>query len=336
MIAITGGGTGGHLSIASAFCTQLNAQGISPIFVGSSNGQDKAWFEGDKRFKLTIFLPSVTITNKKFFAKINAVFHLAFLVLKMAKFIKTQKISKIICVGGYSAAPLSLACVFSGAKLYIHEQNFVIGRLNKLLSPFATKIFNSFGKNSYAYPVKDEFFTHSRLRSERVKTIFFLGGSKGALAINRLALDLASFLKDENIQIIHQCGNANLEATKKAYADLGIKADVFGFCDNLALKMKTADLAIARAGAGSLFELCANLLPCIFVPYPYAANNHQLKNAQSLKEKNLCFVQEESKINLEEIKQIILSDNSKISNGLQGFVSKFGAKNIIDTILQNF
>lgn len=296
MIAITGGGTGGHLAIARCIAQSARKQGIECIYIGSQNGQDKAWFENDTLFSQKYFLNSSGVVNKKGFAKINALFCILKLATNAKNILKKHEIKLVFSVGGYSSAPASFGAILANIPLFIHEQNSKIGSLNSLLRPFCKAFFTAFKdqlnkKNTFycPYPINEIFLKNARIRKE-LKNIIFLGGSGGASFINDLAIEHALYFKQHNIHIIHQCGKNDYEKCKLAYKNLNIEVELFDFDKNIIEKIKKADLAISRSGASFLFELSANALPSIFIPYPYAAKNHQYFNALYLKEQNLCQI----------------------------------------------
>ncbi len=277
-IVITGGGTGGHLKVADAFIENLYKKGIEIIYIGSSNGQDKAWFENDKRISQKYFFDTKGVVNKKFIGKILSLLNIFSKTLECLKIYSKNDIKKVISVGGYSAAAGSFAGILKpSCNLYIHEQNSKMGTLNKLTSKAAKYVFSSYDENSLVkdYPVDEMFFENARIRQE-VKTIAFLGGSQGAVAINDFALKVASKLDKMGIKIIHQAGKTDYERVKKEYENLGIKADVFDFTKDIISKMKEADFSVSRAGASTLWETVANALPTFFIPYPYAAAQKDL------------------------------------------------------------
>lgn len=336
-IAITGGGTGGHLAIAKAIKEELNSRGIKPLFVGSTQGQDKAWFEKDEGFAEKIFLDSKGVVNKRAFSKLFTLLGVIKNIFVCINLIKTKKIDAVFSVGGYSAAPLVLAAIICGTKLYIHEQNAVQGALNKISSPFAKIVFSSFLDSSPVrdYPVSQKCFELARNRSE-LKSIIFLGGSQGAAKINELALELAPILKSKNINIIHQCGQKNLQEMEQKYRELGIEADLFGFSDKLQEKIEKADFAVARSGAGTLFELAAHRLPAFFIPYPYAAGNHQEFNAKYLADRGAAYYKNQNEVAKEDILKIIEDPKllEKTSLALGDILHPNAAKQIVDYILQ--
>jgi len=338
MIVICGGGTGGHLAIARSFCEELNRRDIKPIFIGSTSGQDKFWFENDENFLQKFFLPSSGVVNKRGFAKLKSLTNIVNLALKCRKIFKQNGVKAVISVGGYSAAPAAIAAIISKVPLFIHEQNAVIGKLNKILRPYAKGFFSSYDEASpYPYPVAKKFFDSARVREE-LKTILFLGGSQGAKAINELAINLAPYLKEKGINIIHQCGKNGFDELKKRYDELGFNEtnlEIFEFSKEIENKMSKADLAISRAGASSLWELCANALPAIFVPFPYAAGDHQYHNAKFLLQKDIAKIclQNGNSVDSDEILKLIGGfDIHASSQALSTMIGKNGAKQIIDKI----
>ncbi|MEY4504989.1 MAG: undecaprenyldiphospho-muramoylpentapeptide beta-N-acetylglucosaminyltransferase [Pseudomonadota bacterium] len=334
MIAITGGGTGGHLSIAKAVKEALNELGVKPIFIGSVNGQDRSWFENDNGFSKAFFLNSGGVVNQKGFGKFRALGKIASCAISARKVLQENGVKNILSVGGYSAAP----CVFAsiGKNLFIHEQNATIGSLNKLARPYAKGFFCSFDKNAdyNGYPVSKIYFENARVRSD-IKTVIFLGGSQGALAINSFALSIAKDLQNLGIKIIHQCGIKHEEAIKAEYQKLEIDADVFGFSKELVQKIASSDFAVARAGAGTLFELAANGLPSLFVPYPYAACNHQYYNAKFLADRNLAHVCLQDELEKSKFLDLLTKDFSGISKNLISVNAKDAAMQIAKRLLCN-
>ena len=322
--------------IAKAIKEELNARGIKPIFIGSSNGQDKSWFEHDDGFCEKIFLNTGGVVNKKGFAKLSSLVNIAKNGSMCMGIIKEKGIKKVLSVGGYSAAPLVFASILSKTELFIHEQNAVVGKLNSIAKPFAKEFFSSFleGSSCKNYPVSRQFFDKARVR-KKVEKIIFLGGSQGAVAINNLALKIAPELADMGISIIHQTGVKDFERVTKAYQEACIKAEVFPFSNEIIKYISQADFALSRAGASALFELAANALPTFFVPYPYSAANHQEYNARYLSDKNLAYYANEADLDADAILGIIKNaDIAQISKNLKGFLASDGARCMVDRILR--
>jgi len=295
------------------------------VYVGSSLGQDKKWFENDGDFFKRYFLQTRGVVNQNIFGKIGSLYLLAKAFLKCRQIIKELQPKVIFSVGGFSAAPMAYAARWMSIPLVIHEQNAHIGRLNQSLKPYANHFISSYLQESpiSAYPIKSEFFTKQRVRNQ-VKCILFLGGSQGAVAINQLALSLAPKLSQQGIKIIHQTGEGNLEEVSSQYKKLGIEAKVFDYSDKISSYMNEADLAISRAGASSLWELSANGLPAIYIPYPYAANDHQYHNAQFLLDQEVAWIMRQEAIDEAEILSITQEDMSNKSTKLMSLVEQNG------------
>lgn len=334
-IVITGGGTGGHLKVAQVFMNEFYKRGYKPIYIGSKNGQDKQWFEQERKLQKALFLDSKGVVNKNFWGKIKALFQIFKLSLYCNEIFDKLKVTKVISVGGYSAAPATFGAIMtSGCKLYIHEQNSRMGKLNALTSHFATEVFSSYDINSRVrdYPVDTKFFDEARIRKS-VKTIIFLGGSQGAKSINNFALKVASQLTSMGISIIHQTGKEDFMRVSQKYHALNIQADVFDFCNNIEQKMAKADFAVSRSGASTLWELSANALPTLFIPFPYAAQNHQYYNAEFLVNKGLAFIKTESDLSQDFFFDCLKKDLTQMSKGLAESIMSDSIEVIVDIIL---
>ncbi|PAF50995.1 hypothetical protein BKH43_03380 [Helicobacter sp. 13S00401-1] len=344
-ICIAGGGTGGHLSIVKALALACRRLGIKCIYIGSTIGQDRAWFgEGSKDnrlFSKAYFLDSKPVVGRNIIIKLLNLLFILKASLRARKILKKENVTHVISVGGFSSAPASFGAFMYKCPLFLHEQNSILGQANGVLAKKALRIFSSFPLNvpdliETSYPVKVEFFQSARVRTD-IKTILFLGGSQGARAINNLALRLAPLLDSKGIKILHQTGKLEYEKIKDAYSDLGIKAEVFDFRSDMPDLMASSDFAISRSGASTLWELSANGLPALFVPYPYAAKNHQFFNAKFLESKNLALLYTESELAeksedsiLEEIFNFPLKE---VSEGLQGLIKSEGAEEIVEKML---
>ena len=336
-VIVTGGGTGGHLKVADAFIEEFHKRGINVIFIGSSNGQDKAWIENDKRLKKAIFLDTRGVVNKNSFGKVTSLLNIFSKTIYCLNLYSKYNIKMVISVGGFSAAAATFASILKfGCKLYIHEQNSKMGKLNEITSKFATDIFSSFDENSLVkdYPVAKEFFETARVR-DKIKMIAFFGGSQGAICINDFALKVAPRLNEMGIKIIHQTGKNDFKRVLEEYKKLNISADIFDFSKDIPFKMSSADFAVSRAGASTLWELCANSLPTFFIPFKFAAGDHQYFNAKFLFDKGLCFLKREEELNEEDFFNAINSDIHKISIELISSINSNAISLITNIILEN-
>lgn len=324
-VCITGGGTGGHLAVAASLAKAAQKKELTTLYIGSTSGQDRRYFENSSLFEKSYFLDTQGVVNKKGLYKFKALYAIFKAFLQARKLLQEHRIDLLFSVGGFSAAPASFAALSLGIPLFIHEQNAKTGRLNALLQPFAKTFFSSYDPASpiRSYPVDDIFFQKRRIR-ENIKTVIFLGGSQGARFINNLALNIAKELNDKGIKIIHQAGERDYEWVKQRYAELGIDVDLVGFTTKLPDLMQRSDLAVSRSGASTLWELTAASLPALFIPYPYAAGDHQYYNAKHLIKNNLAWLARQE----DDPKTLLLSildDNLKEKSEKLASLTKPGA-----------
>ncbi|QOP40532.1 undecaprenyldiphospho-muramoylpentapeptide beta-N-acetylglucosaminyltransferase [Sulfurimonas marina] len=294
-ICITGGGTGGHLMVAEALVEAVVNDGDEAIFIGSNKGQDQKYFGEHSEFSHVYFLETTGVVNQRGLGKIKALYKVFKAFLEARKILKEHKIEATYSVGGFSAAAASFATLSLFKPLFIHEQNAKTGRLNGLLKPFAKRFISGYEKDSkiQGYPVKEVFVKTARVRTE-LNTIIFLGGSHGARAINDLALSVAWKLKKQGIKIIHQAGESDLQRVEEEYKKLGIDdVELYGFTKELPTLIEKADMAVSRAGASTLWELSTNGCPAFYIPYPYAAGDHQYYNAKFIVDNDLGWCERE-------------------------------------------
>ncbi len=329
-VVITGGGTGGHLSIASALLQVLHTNKVEVIYVGSTSGQDSMWFAEETRLQSAHFFETGGVVNKKGLAKVIALFKILKALFASRKLLNASAVDAVISVGGFSAAPASLAALSLKIPLFIHEQNAVTGKLNALLKPYATAFFSSYDVDSpvKGYPVNRVLFQTARVREE-IQTVIFLGGSQGAEFINDLALKIAPQLLERGIHIIHQAGERDYERLKTAYAAQHLHVELYGFTKELPQLLQRSDLAISRAGASTLWELCANGLPACYIPYPYAAGDHQYYNATFLADQNLAWCYRQGDGIDEKILALLHEDIAPMSRGLMALGEPDASEKII-------
>ena len=314
-LCITGGGTGGHLMIAQALVEAATQRGHEVIFIGSTHGQDQKYFAKDSAFSDVYFLETTGVVNQRGFGKFKALYKIFKAFFTSRNLLKKHNIQATYSVGGFSAAPASFATLSKKIPLFIHEQNAVEGRLNSLLKPYATRFISAYDSTSpvKGYPVKQIFSDTARVR-DSLKNIIFLGGSHGAKAINDLALSVATELQKRGIHIIHQAGEADFERVQKEYKALKVDVELYSFTKEIPSLIQKADLSISRAGASTLWELTTNGCPAFYIPYPYAAGDHQYHNAKFIVDNNLGWCEREAEdlsTKLLEILEVNLENKSE-------------------------
>jgi len=292
------------LMIAESLVEAAVSEGHEVIFIGSTKGQDRKYFESYSAFYSVYFLETTGVVNQKGLGKLKALFKVFKAFFKARNILKSHNIQATYSVGGFSAAPASFATLSKFIPLFIHEQNAVTGRLNSLLKPYSKSFISAYDDSSTVkgYPVKDIFYKTAKVRY-KFGCIIFLGGSHGAKAINDLALHVAKKLQRKNVRIIHQAGEADYERVKKEYEELEVDVELYAFTKGLPKLISQADLAVSRAGASTLWELTTNGVPTFYVPYPYAAGDHQYFNAKFIVDNGMGWCEREG----EELKSKLLS-----------------------------
>jgi UDP-N-acetylglucosamine--N-acetylmuramyl-(pentapeptide) pyrophosphoryl-undecaprenol N-acetylglucosamine transferase len=301
-VIIAGGGTGGHLFPGIAIAQEFMARNAenSVLFVGTG-----------KPFEISI-LSETGFAHKRITAegfKGRGVWQQLVSILKVPKgiiesilILKGFKPHIVIGVGGYSAGPLVVGAWLLGIKIVLHEQNILPGITNRILSRFADRICVSFEETIMGVTPKKIRFTGNPVRKEIVQcaetirntgikaskkekkfTILILGGSQGAHSINMALLESLEHLENrENMFFVHQTGAQDEIQVKRRYDEHGIENDTRAFFKDIACQYQSADLIICRSGATTVAEIKAIGKGVIFIPFPFAADNHQVLNARSL------------------------------------------------------
>jgi UDP-N-acetylglucosamine--N-acetylmuramyl-(pentapeptide) pyrophosphoryl-undecaprenol N-acetylglucosamine transferase len=291
------GGTGGHLfpgiAIAEALVSCMPSASI--VFAGTNRGLEGSLIP--KKGWPLLSVGSMSIKDRKGLGRLLAYARLPFSTLQAMRLIRRERPQMFIGIGGYAAGPLTLAASLMKVPTAIVEPNAIAGFANRILGRFVARIYTGFPETAEFFPQKKVLLTGNPVREEIVAikrshlmsrdflTIFCFGGSQGALALNRALISALPHLagSQEKLRFIHQVGeHENIESVRRAYADHGFEAEVFPFTDRIWEFYERADLIICRAGAITVAELSVMGLPAIFIPYPYAADDHQRANAESL------------------------------------------------------
>lgn len=301
-ILLSGGGTGGHLfpgiAIARKFLERDPESRI--LFVGVGNAFETTALsrEGFRHRQIT----ASGLKGLSWFEKIASLVKLPRGLFESIRIIREYQPHVVIGLGGYSSGPVILASwllnrLGGNIGVAIQEQNTIPGVTNRILGKLADRIFISFPGSARFFtpaklrhmgnPVRNEIVSaRARTKKEAPEgrfTVLILGGSQGAHRINLLVMEALSRLKTKtDFFFIHQTGEKDWEMVQGAYREAGIPCDVRPFFENMAETYMACDLIVARAGATTVAEIMVMGKPAIFIPYPFAADNHQEMNAREL------------------------------------------------------
>jgi UDP-N-acetylglucosamine--N-acetylmuramyl-(pentapeptide) pyrophosphoryl-undecaprenol N-acetylglucosamine transferase len=328
-IIISGGGTGGHIYPAIAIANELKLRYPKAkfLFVGAKDKMEMEkvpqagfeivglWISGIQR--------KLTVSNLSF------PFKLISSLWKANRIIRKFKPDVAIGTGGFASGPILIVASRKGIPTLIQEQNSYPGITNKLLGKKANKICVAYDHLERFFPVDKIIKTGNPVRQDLLSihhkreeakeilaldksktTILVLGGSLGARRINQLIEAHLGFFKEQDVQVIWQCGKLYMDDYAKYNQREYVQ--VHQFLNRMDLVYAAADIIISRAGASSVSELCIVGKPTIFIPSPNVAEDHQTKNAKSIADKHGAILLKESELETFQIVfETLLKDKGK-------------------------
>ena len=308
-VMVMAGGTGGHVFPALAVADELKSQGYDIHWLGTAAG-----IEADLVPKSGYPLHCINVTGlrgKGKLALLAAPWKIIKAIYQAIRFMRIVRPDAVLGLGGFATGPGGVAAKLLGIPLLIHEQNAFPGMTNRLLKPMSNVVMQAFPNTFRGSKKIDRLFTTGNpVRTEIVAlgdrkqdshprlNVLVVGGSLGAVALNNTVMDaLALMIKDGLAQglseselatalpnVKHQVGKKNFASVQQGYAEKGLegKAEVVSFIDDMAAAYDWADIVLCRSGALTVSELACAGKAAIFIPYPFAVDDHQTANAQVL------------------------------------------------------
>jgi UDP-N-acetylglucosamine--N-acetylmuramyl-(pentapeptide) pyrophosphoryl-undecaprenol N-acetylglucosamine transferase len=288
---MTGGGTGGHVFPALAVARVLRERGHKLLFIGTREGME-ARLVPESGLEIE-FIRSGGLKRVGLRRQIQTAALLPASIGAAWQFLKRFRPGAVFSMGGYVAAPVMAAALLSRIPLVVMEPNAlpglanrrVAGRVYRALVGFeTTKAWFPQGRCEVTgLPVRPEFF-HIPPKREGAFTVLITGGSRGARTLNRASRESWILFRESKtpVRIVHQTGAAEYESLAKAFAGAGLEGEVVPFIRDMPEAFANADIVVARAGAGSVNEIAAAGMASVLVPLPFAADDHQRKNADVL------------------------------------------------------
>ena len=300
-IVVAGGGTGGHLfpgiAVAREFRNRNSESTV--LFISSGNPFEKKALSnaGFELEKITV----AGIKGRGLWNQAQSVIKLPKGIIESTRILKRFNPDLILGLGSYSAGPAVMAAWILRKPIVLHEQNIIPGITNRILARFADRIYISFEDTQSHFrpekiqwtgnPVRRDILNclnghshrHQGISVKPPFTILIIGGSQGAHNINTAVMEALPAIKHkEALHFIHQTGSADEKEVKQTYDRVGIAATVRSFFDDMAPNYQAADLIVCRAGATTVAEITSVGKAALFIPYPFAANDHQALNATAL------------------------------------------------------
>lgn len=348
-VIVTAGGTGGHIYPALAIIEKIKE--IEPdskfLYIGTKNRMEKDVvpalgidYKGIEMYGLT----------KNIAKDIKVVFLINKNIRLCKKIMKDFKPDVVLGIGGYVTYPVIKAAKSLGIKTFIHEQNSIPGKSNKMLGKLADKIGVSFETSKEYFDKSKVVFTGNPC-SERAlsiapidktkfglhktkKFVLMVQGSMGSSSVNAKMLDFLKNVDNEDYEVLYITGKSSYESFSKNMFSRNVI--VVPYVDNLAGLMKNADVVISRAGASSISEIIALKKLSILIPSPYVANNHQYFNALDIANNHAAIMIEESALTTKILKSQIdkLLNDKELQINMQMNLGKM-QKNDSSTIIYN-
>ena len=289
-VIVTAGGTGGHIMPAMAIVEGI--RDLRPdaqiLYVGTNRGMEER-IAGQFRLDFRgIDALGIKGKSPRQLAR-AAVVNLSALA-KAAGIVRAFKPDWVVGTGGYVTGMVVLAGFLGGARCAIQEQNSVGGLTNRILARLAKRVFLAYPDTAGVFPERRCVLTGNPVRKSISRSLrkgsgeclLVLGGSLGASSINRAAVHALKILKDQglNLRVLHQTGEKDLEEVRRRYGELGIEAETHAFIGDMSPVYAGARMALCRCGGLTLSELSVMGVPAVMVPYPLAADDHQMGNGR--------------------------------------------------------
>ncbi|MFZ5790718.1 MAG: undecaprenyldiphospho-muramoylpentapeptide beta-N-acetylglucosaminyltransferase [Pseudomonadota bacterium] len=315
-ILLAAGGTGGHMFPAEALAAALVKRGRRVMLVTDRRGQGF----GDRLPEVELKrISAAALAGRRMADRLGGLARLALGYLEARRIVKAAAPALAVGFGGYASVPTVLAAAHARIPVLLHEQNAVMGRANRLLSPRAARIATCFdrvaglpkGAEARAVvtgnPVRPAIAAlhdapYMAPQAGQPLALLVIGGSQGARIFSQIvpaAIERLQPAERARLKLAQQCRPEDIEAVRATYARLGFTAELEPFFADMAERLKRLHLVVARSGASTVAELQAAGRPSILVPYRFAADDHQTANARAMAAAGAAWVMAEAEFTAE-------------------------------------
>jgi UDP-N-acetylglucosamine--N-acetylmuramyl-(pentapeptide) pyrophosphoryl-undecaprenol N-acetylglucosamine transferase len=321
VVVLAAGGTGGHIFPAQALAEALQNIGYRPVLI-----TDKRTRQYPTSFdNQNVIHISCRSLNGGPLSKMIAFYQNVAGYIQVRRTLKALKPVAVVGFGGYPSFPTMFAAVHMGLNTLLHEQNSVLGRVNRILAPKVKVIATAFeeverlnprDRSKLHYvgnPVRKEIqalltFPYPDFEDEEHFHLLITGGSQGARIFAQIVPEAIALLPGEwrkRLRVDHQCPQAELERVKAVYEKAEVDVDLAPFFNDIAARLASSHLVIARAGAGTVSELAIAGKPSILIPLKTAMDNHQFSNAAVLSEQGAAIRIPETELTAVELAKVL-------------------------------
>lgn len=352
-VVIAGGGTGGHLFPGIAVAEEIRARRPAHQILFISRGNE---FEREALARAGFPLAAISVEGlkgRRRRSQLRALGRLPAGIWQSIGRLRAFRPDLVIGLGSYSAGPVVMAAWLLGIPVALCEQNVLPGITNRVLARLADRIFTSFDQTARSFDPGKTLWTGNPLRRQIVAaaaretpaagapappfTVLVIGGSQGAHRINTAVTEALGHLADrQRLRFIHQTGPVDEAAVAAAYRRLGAAARVQAFFTDMAAQYLQADLVVCRAGATTVAEITALGKAAVFIPFPYAADDHQRLNARQMVAAGAAEMIAEQELNGERLAARIdfYASHPEVVAGLAARAARLGkpdaARRIVD------
>jgi UDP-N-acetylglucosamine--N-acetylmuramyl-(pentapeptide) pyrophosphoryl-undecaprenol N-acetylglucosamine transferase len=320
-IVLSAGGTGGHLFPAQALAAELTRRGRRIVVMTDSRGKN---YQGAFPGASIEAVPSATFASRSIVARAIAPFEILWGVIVGWGKLRRLSPAAVVGFGGYPSLPVMIAAWLGGYPTAVHEQNAVLGRVNRQMAGRVRAVAASLpltrfvpkNANSIVYtgnPVRPEAAALSDVpydapAPDGTICLLVFGGSQGAHVFSELVPAAVAQLPEPmraRLDIVQQCRPEDIDSVRAAYTSASVKAEVAAFFNDLPRRMAAAHLVIARGGASTISELAVIGRPSILVPYPFATDDHQTANADVMAQAGAALVVQQRDLSAEKLANIL-------------------------------
>ncbi|KXH83444.1 undecaprenyldiphospho-muramoylpentapeptide beta-N-acetylglucosaminyltransferase [Chryseobacterium kwangjuense] len=356
-VVLSGGGTGGHIFPAIAIADEIRKRfpDAEFLFIGA-NGKMEMEKVPQAGYKIE-GIDIAGIDRGNILSNLGLPFKILKSLSRSKKLIKNFAPDFAVGTGGFASGPALYEASRLGIPIFIQEQNAHAGVTNKILSKKAKAVFTAYPKvegfpadkiKFLGNPIRENIITGMQETAQAKEkmgldkdklTILSVGGSLGSRTLNNGWKDSLENLKEKGYQLIWQTGKLDYKelSNESRISDLGSQVQLKEFIKDMELAYSAADVIVSRAGAIAISELAVARKPVLLVPFPFAAEDHQTKNAMNLVEKNAARMVKDTEMQEKfwnTLEEICSSENirNEMSQNLEYFAKPNAAKEIVDEI----
>ena len=306
---IAAGGTGGHVIPGLAVARELRRRGHRVFFVGTARGLEGRLVPAEGFELQMIQIGALNRVGVRQAA--STLIRLPFTTMGCGKLVRRS--DAVFSMGGYVAGPPVMAALVGRRPVVVMEPNAVPGFANRIIGRFVSRALISFQETAAFFPagraeltglpVREEFFRIPAKPRGPVLEVLITGGSQGSKTLNQAARESWPLFRKSGIpvRIVHQTGPSAFEPIREGFAQTGLEGEVVPFIADMPAAYAAADLVVCRSGAGAVSELAAAGRAAVLVPFPFAADDHQTRNAEAIARGGAARVVRDAEMNGERL-----------------------------------